>query len=72
MPPSVENVTGKESKRLGNLSTDAKASIRLILLVALILLPFGLYLALERGQVGWTVVCFVLICAAMAAVAWRE
>ena len=57
---------------MGNLSAAAKARIRLMLLVGLILLPFGLYLALERGQVGWAVVCFALICAAMGVVAWRE
>lgn len=72
MPPSVDDLTGKDNKRMGNLSAAAKAKVRLMMLVGLILLPFGLYLALERGQMGWATVCFTLICAAMGVVAWRE
>ena len=72
MQPSVDDLTGKENKRMGNLSAAARAKVRLILLVGLIFLPFGLYLALERDQVGWAVVCSALICAAMGVVAWWE
>ena len=72
MPPSVENMTGKESRKKGALSAASKGRLRLFLLVGLILLPFGLYLALERGWAGWAVLCFALICVGMGAVAWRE
>lgn len=41
-------------------------TIRIILLVAQILLPFGLYLALEWGNLPLAIVIATLLCVSMA------
>jgi hypothetical protein len=36
-----------------------------------LIMPFGIYLFLQNGQVMMTVVCFCFLCVAMGLIAWK-